>query len=66
MTSTTRAIPNLDDRNRATGTRVTAPELYGFAKDSLRLDDIFWGTQEPYYSGEVLPFIRMQSCRGQR
>ena len=49
---------NLEDRNPATGDRVTVMELYRFAKDRLRLDYIFWGTQEPYYSEQVLPYIR--------
>ncbi len=57
---------NLDDMNSATGGRVTVPELHAFAKDSLRLDYIFWGTQEPFYSRDVLPFIRKQSCPGRR
>jgi hypothetical protein len=51
---------NLEDRNPTTGARVTVAELYGFAKDRLRLDYIFWGTQEPYFSKEVCPYIRMK------
>lgn len=49
---------NLAEKNPGTGSRVTVPELYRFAKDPLRLDYLFWGTEEPYYSREVLPFIR--------
>lgn len=49
---------NLEDINPTTGKRVTAAELYRFAQERLRLDYIFWGTQEPYYSREILPFIR--------
>jgi hypothetical protein len=49
---------NLDDRNPVTGEQVTVDELYRFARDGLRLDYIFWGTQEPYYSDQVLPFLR--------
>jgi hypothetical protein len=49
---------NLEDRNPTTGERVTVEELYCFATDRLRLDYIFWGTQEPYYSEKVLPYIR--------
>ena len=49
---------NLADRNPATGRRVTVAELYRFAADQLRLDYIFWGTQEPYFSNEVVPFVR--------
>jgi hypothetical protein len=41
-----------------TGARVTVAELYRFATDRVRLDYIFWGTQEPYYSTEILPYLR--------
>jgi hypothetical protein len=37
---------------------VTVLELYRFAKERLRLDYVFWGTQEPYYTVDILPFIR--------
>jgi hypothetical protein len=57
---------NLEDINPATGERTTVGELYLFAKDTLRLDYIFWGTQEPYYSQEVLPFIRELGGRDKR
>jgi hypothetical protein len=49
---------NLAQRNPATGNLVTAEELYRFAKGRLRLDFIFWGTEEPYYSTGVLPHLR--------
>jgi hypothetical protein len=48
---------NLADRKR-NGERVTAAELYRYASDTLRADYIFWGTEEPYYSGDVIPFLR--------
>jgi hypothetical protein len=49
---------NLAERERATGQRITVAELARFATDTLRLDYIFWGTEEPYYSAEVLPYLR--------
>jgi len=49
---------NLEAKDPTTGKRVTVAELYRFAKDRLRLDYIFWGTQEPYYSEDILPYIR--------
>ena len=49
---------NLADRDPTTGHRITVPELYDFAASKLRLDYIFWGTEEPYYTSEVLPFLR--------
>jgi hypothetical protein len=49
---------NLEDRDPATGEPVTVEALYRFATETLRLDYIFWGTQEPYYSEKILPFLR--------
>lgn len=49
---------NLDEINPTTGKRVTVAELDRFAKERLRLDYIFWGTQEPYYSDGILPFLK--------
>jgi hypothetical protein len=48
---------NLAERNPATGTRVSVEELGRYATDTLRLDYIFWGTEEPYYSREILPWL---------
>lgn len=49
---------NLADRNRETGQPITVAELMAFATRELRLEYIFWGTEEPYYSSAVLPFLR--------
>ncbi len=49
---------NLEDLNPATGQRVTVAELAHFAQHTLRLDYVFWGTQEPYYKEEILPYLR--------
>jgi hypothetical protein len=54
---------NLDERNPATGERVTVIELVRFAREELRLDFIFWGTQEPHYSHEILPYLRRSPAR---
>lgn len=40
---------------------VTVGEMYAFAKDNLRVDTIFWCTQEPYYSRDVIPFLEKLS-----
>ena len=32
-------------------------DLFGFAKDYLRVDYIFWCTEEPFYSQKLLPFL---------
>ncbi len=49
---------NFEEVNPATGKRVQAAELVKFASDYLKLDYIFWGIEEPYYSTEVIPFLR--------
>ncbi|HWS90193.1 MAG TPA: hypothetical protein VN282_24705 [Pyrinomonadaceae bacterium] len=49
---------NYEDVNPQTGRRVTVPELLDFATNYLRVDYVFWCTQEPYYSGEVIPFFK--------
>ena len=43
--------------NPKTGKRVTVPEIIKFGKDYLKVDYIFWCTEEPYYSGELIPFF---------
>lgn len=48
---------NYDEINRKTGKKVTVPEILDFAENYLKLDYIFWCTEEPYYSKEVLPLI---------
>ena len=49
---------NLAQQNPETGKKVTPAELNRFAREPLRLDYVFWGTEEPYYSREVLPFLQ--------
>jgi hypothetical protein len=49
---------NYEEINPMTGKRVTVKEIYDFGKDYLGLDYIFWCTQEPYYTKEVLPFLK--------
>lgn len=41
-----------------TGKRVTIAEIIKFAEDYLKVDYIFWCTQEPYYSEELIPLIK--------
>ncbi len=48
---------NYEVINPLTGKRVTVKEIYDFGKDYLGLDYIFWCTQEPYYTNELLPFL---------
>jgi hypothetical protein len=48
---------NYEEDNPKTGQQVTVPEIFDFGKQEIKLDYIFWSTQEPYYSGQVLPFL---------
>jgi hypothetical protein len=48
---------NLEEMNPKTGKRVTAVELLDFATNNLRVNFVFWGIQEPFYSTAVLPLI---------
>lgn len=53
---------NLAERDPATGTPVTVASLAAFARDTLRLDYVFWGIEEPYFSRDVLPFLRAEAA----
>jgi hypothetical protein len=44
--------------NPNTGKRVTIAELIEFASEYLGTDYIFWCTEEPYYSSDLVPFMR--------
>lgn len=44
--------------NPNTGVQVTVPEIYDFAANYLKLSYIFWCTEEPFYSKDVLPFLK--------
>lgn len=48
---------NADTINPMTNKKVTITDIFNFAKNYLQLDYIFWGNQEPFYSGEVLPLL---------
>lgn len=54
---------NYEEINPKTGKRVTVPEIYEFGSAYLGLDYIFWCTQEPFYSSEVLPFLEKMEQR---
>ncbi len=49
---------NYEDVDPKTGKRATIVELLKFATDDLKLDYIFWCTEEPFYSNELVPFMR--------
>lgn len=49
---------NYGDVHRRTGHAITVPELHGYARDDLHVDYLFWSTEEPFYSRDVLPYLR--------
>ncbi|HJU66704.1 MAG TPA: hypothetical protein VJ650_00550 [Gemmatimonadaceae bacterium] len=49
---------NFDDRHPETGQRITLDEMMQYATDYLQVDYLFWGTEEPYYSTIVIPYLR--------
>ena len=44
--------------NPRTGKQVSIPEIINFGKDYLGVDYIFWCTEEPYYSEQLVPFMK--------
>jgi hypothetical protein len=51
---------NYADIDPTTGKRVTISELIKFATEYLELDYVFWCTQEPFYSNELIPFFQQK------
>ena len=51
---------NYADRNPKTGQQATIPELIEFATGFLKVGYVFWCTQEPFYSKQVIPFLQAQ------
>jgi hypothetical protein len=49
---------NYANVNPKTGKRVTLDELMEFGTGYLGVKYVFWCTEEPYYSREVVPFLR--------
>lgn len=49
---------NYSVENPQTGKVVTVPEILDFAREYLQLNYIFWCTEEPFYSKEVLPMLQ--------
>ena len=49
---------NYSDVDRKTGKPASIAQLLKFATDYLKVDYIFWCTEEPYYTNELIPFMR--------
>jgi hypothetical protein len=48
---------NYSDVDKKTGKRASVAELVLFATNQLKVDYVFWCTEEPYYSTELIPFL---------
>lgn len=51
---------NYQHQNPKTGQPVAISELVEFATEHLKVDYLFWCTQEPFYSGKLIPFLQAQ------
>ena len=51
---------NYQYKNPKSGQPVAIAELAGFATEYLKVDYIFWCTQEPFYSTNLIPFLQTQ------
>jgi hypothetical protein len=51
---------NYEHKNPKTGKQVTISDLIGFGTAYLKVDYIFWCTQEPYYSKALIPFLQSE------
>jgi len=49
---------NYAEPDPRTGKPLTVPELLSFATEYLKVDYVFWCTEEPYYSAQVIPFFK--------
>ena len=49
---------NYDSINPKTNKQVTLPELMEFGTEYLKVNYIFWCTQEPFYTRDVIPFLK--------
>ncbi|MCB0284932.1 MAG: hypothetical protein KDF60_20295, partial [Calditrichaeota bacterium] len=49
---------NYEYINPQTKKSVTAADIYDFALHYLQLAYIFWGTEQPYFDRETVPFLR--------
>lgn len=49
---------NYEHVNPKTKERIKISELFDFAAGYLKVDYIFWSTQEPFYSEQLIPFLR--------
>lgn len=46
--------------NPKSGQPVTIAELVGFASEQLQVNNLFWCTQEPFYSKNLILYLQAQ------
>lgn len=51
---------NYEEMNPKTKKEVTIDDIYKFASEEIGADFIFWCTQEPYYSKNLIPYLNNQ------
>jgi hypothetical protein len=44
--------------NPQTKEKITAKDIYQFAEDNLHLTYIFWGTEQPFFQTQIIPFLQ--------
>ncbi|MBI3418333.1 MAG: hypothetical protein HY043_23845 [Verrucomicrobia bacterium] len=49
---------NYEYKNPRTGRQITIAELIGFGSEYLKVDYVFWCTQEPFYSEKLIPLLQ--------
>lgn len=49
---------NYEYINPRTNKKIKAEEIYEFAKKYLQLTYMFWGTEDPFFHAETIPFLR--------
>lgn len=49
---------NYEYTNPKTNQAIKASDIYDFAQNNLQLTYIFWGTEQPYFNQETVPFLK--------
>jgi len=49
--------------NPNTNKRITAEEIFQFSENELHLTYIFWGTEDPFFKTETLPFLKAKKAK---
>jgi len=50
---------NYEAQNPQTQKRPSIAELHQYSKDNLKVSYVFWCTEEPFYSKELLPYLKL-------